>query len=72
MAKAFQRGIGKSPPNPERLRHLRSPEAKPTEEEVLPQTRRMRRRFSIVIGKKINYNAPGNQIFANLQPPRQY
>ena len=32
--------------NPERLRHLRSLEAKLTEEEVLPQPRRMRRRFS--------------------------
>ena len=47
MASAWQGGIGKYPQNPERLRqYLRPPEAKPTEEEVLPQPRRMRRVFS--------------------------
>ena len=65
MASAWRGGIGKYPQNPERLRqYLRPPEAKPTEEEVLPQPRRMRRVFfntsepclghDIVIGKKIN------------------
>ena len=47
LASAWRGGIGKYPQNPERLRqYLRPPEAKPTEEEVLPQPRRMRRVFS--------------------------
>ena len=32
----------------------------------------MKKELNIVVGKKIKYNAPGNQIFANLQPPGQY
>ena len=46
MASAWRGGIGKYPQNPERLRqYFRPPEAKPTDEEVLPQPRRMRRIF---------------------------
>ena len=46
VAQAWLGGIGKYPPNPERLRqYLWCPEAKPTDEEVLPQPRRMRRIF---------------------------